>query len=215
MDRHSEIELKFSADGVSLRDYHNFIVSVSVAEEKVANKKCRILKYKRVSGKDTYFNLGGQALRFREDGERESELTYKQRKSNTNISDRVEINLPFRKGVSHYDVRSLLGYLGAEEDFCIEKTSYIYHVQGLVRNQGSGVELQYYGATLALYDVTDEDGNQRRFLEVEVDSDSTCSPEAGLKVLDRWKRLIQNHLKVKGPLNQSLYEIYTTKGKKK
>lgn len=214
MDKHSEVEIKFAADKVTLKDYHDFVASLT-GEFIKPNGVCRIDRYKAVGGKDTYFILAGQPLRFREGGDKESELTYKQRKSAASIADRVEINLPFKKGVGGFDVRALLGFLGAEEDFEIEKISYIYHLTGQTKTttvEGHG----QYTAVLALYDVTDEDGKTRRFLEVEIDAESSlCTPEVGLRVLDRWRKLIQNRLKVKGPLNQSLYEIYTTKGKTK
>ena len=211
MDKHSEVEIKFEADKVSEKAYHEFVTGLS-AEFPKPGKSVRIHGYKRVEGKDVYFTLHGQALRFRAGGDREAELTYKQRKSAASISDRVEINLPFKQGVSAYDVRALLGYLGAEEDFTITKVSYIYHVQGQVAGLKINEGNPDYRATLALYDVEDEDRNTRRFLEVEIESDSICLPEAGMKALDSWRRLIQNRLPVKGPLNQSLYEIYTTKG---
>lgn len=201
MDKHSEVEVKFDATNVSIRQYYEFLIASAVDSE-----ICTIHNFKVVEGVDTYFVLNSEPLRLREGGDKEVELTYKQRKSKSSINDRVEINLPMKAGVKGRDVMTFISYLGAKLDFIIGKTSYIYHVTGFIGKEE-------YKATMALYDVSSVGGEVRRFLEVEIEADSECSSEVGLKALDKWSKRVQNHLNVGKPLNQSLYEIYTTKGK--
>lgn len=207
MDKHSEVEAKFDAQKLSLKQYHDFLAGLS--GENVNSKAVRIDAYKAVKGKDTYYDLNGSKLRYREGDMAGGELTYKQRKSDKSIADRVEINLPFSGKVEPNDVHTMIGYLGGKEVFSIEKTSYIYHVTGQMVAEEPDSQ---YIAVLALYDVTDEEGKTRRFLEVEIEASSPCSEEQGRKALDRWVRIVKNGLEVEGPINESLFEIYS-KGK--
>lgn len=210
MNRHSEVEAKFDASKVSLKQYHDFVSSRS--GEFINTQSVRMDSYKAVRGKDTYYDLNGSKLRYREGDMAGGELTYKQRKSDKSIADRVEINLPFSPKVSPTDVHAMMNMLGGTEVFSIQKTSYIYHVSGQMPTDLPGNT--NYQATLALYDVTDEDGKTRRFLEVEIEACSECNEEVGRKALDRWIRIVKNGLEVEGPMNQSLYELYS-KGKEK
>lgn len=200
MDPHSEVEVKFDAQDVPLAEYQNFVESTIPA----LIGDVKITGYKAVFGTDTYYVVNGHPLRFREGGDKESELTYKKRKSAGSISDRVEINVPLKTGASREAVLAMLEALGGELDFTIDKWSYIYHVEGVLAGTA-------YKATLALYDVEDYKKTSRRFLEVEIEAVSDCTPEQGLEVLDSWTRLVEDQLNVEGPLNESLYEIYTTK----
>lgn len=201
MDIHSELEIKFRAPKVSTADYHKLVLSL--ANDTPTPSLIQITGFKTIPGRDAYFTLGGQPLRLRTGGDREMELTYKQRKSTKSIVDRVEINLPFKYGTQDVSVKKLLGYLGAEEAFCIDKVSHIYHIVGKFGTAE-------YHATLALYDVTEEGTTKTdRFLEVEVESSSECSEQTALKVLDKWRKLIKDTLEVEGPINESLFEIYS------
>lgn len=208
MDRHSEVEAKFDASKVSLKDYHDLVASLS--GEDVTQKVVRIDAYKAVKGTDTYYDLNGSILRYRQGDMPGGELTYKQRKSDKSIADRVEINLPFTGKVDPGDVHTMIDYLGGKVVFRIDKVSYIYHVAGVMPTSG----IPGYVAVLALYDVADEDGKTRRFLEVEIEASSPCSVETGRRALDRWVKIIKNRLKVTGPINASLFEIYSKRGKK-
>lgn len=212
MDRHSEVEAKFNASGVSLKEYHRFIAHLSAEFGCLNSNTYYVEGYKAVVGTDTYYDLNGSKLRYREGDMPGGELTYKERKSDKSIADRVEINLPLKETVSPHDVHAMMTLLGGKKVFSIRKNSYIYHLQGkmeqLTYEQGD----RNYVAVVALYDVIDEDDIERRFLEVEIEASSSCSAETGRKALDKWVRLIKNNLAVEGPLNQSLFEIYS-KGK--
>lgn len=195
MDRHSEVEIKFRADRVSLERYHRFIHGMPAG--------CQAVSYKQVRGDDTYYLIGNSAVRYRSDGGG-GVLTYKQRKSASSIMNRVEIDLPFSDEVQPKDVEAVLGYLGALKSFTISKTSYIYRLTGKIGNRE-------YEATVALYDVwrPGRPDLVDRFLEVEVERNNKCSPKIAVKALDAWRRSAQASIEVGEPLNSSLYEIYS------
>ena len=194
MNRHSEVEVKFGAAGVSVAGYHRFI-----RDTKLTN--CAVQDYKVVSGSDTYYRLGAGVIRYRSDGGG-GVLTFKERKSNGSIMDRVEIDLPFAESVQPRDVVSVLKHLKAEKLFKIDKVSYIYRTRGIIRGQ-------MYEATAALYDVKTASGAVDRYLEVEVERDNKCSPKLAVLALEEWVSAIKSALTVTGPLNKSLFEIYT------
>lgn len=205
MDRHSEVEIKFRAPKVSLQDYHKLLLERDTVHTSIKGirQHFRIARYKVARGSDTFFNLGGEIVRYRSDGGG-GVLTYKKRKSDKSIMDRVEIDLPFADSVQPRDVHKVMRFLGAEEEFEIFKISYIYHAKG----EYEGAE---YEATFALYDVftEGEEGPFQRFLEVEIERDNKCSPDDAIKILDKWSKIIKTRLEVEGPLNESLYEIYS------
>lgn len=199
MDPHSEVEAKFSADWVYTWDFKNFM-----GKEQLPCG-ARVSGFKHVFGTDRYYLLNGRPLRFRFGGDK-MELTYKERKSEESIQDRVEINLVLQPGTPPPSVDALLKALGAKECFEIWKSSAIYHVHG----KYEGVD---YAATVVLYDVYPKDSFAfQRYLEVEVEATSDCSPEQGMKVLDAWVEAVKNRFTVKGPMNKSLYEIYSSQG---
>lgn len=201
MDPHSEVEIKFAADKVSVRDFHKFVASYASAHLN-SDKDIQVYGFKRVDGVDTFYQLGDRVLRYRDDFNGRSELTYKSRKSKTSIIDRIEINLPIKPGTPAETTKALLVSLGAREQFRITKTSHIYHIRAHTADQ------DVYNATLALYTVSKDGQAPRTFLEVEVEATSVCLSEDALEVLGVWSKRIQKHLGLKKPLNSSLYEIY-------
>lgn len=198
MDRHSEIEIKFKADDVSLHAYHRLVRGMDIRNFKV------------IRGTDTFYTFPDRPgfLRFRR-GEGWRGLTYKERKSEESIVDRVEIDVEVGESVTDRDVDALAKALGGSKEFSITKESHIYRVASEI----GGVE---HEATLALYDVFVGDKVDARFLEVEIERDNKCKPEEARKVLDKWASLIKNEVLVDGgPINKSLYEIYREKVKGK
>src|SRR5579859_6060410 len=110
MDRHSEVEVKFRADKVSLEQYHKLMHGKDTG--------CQPEKYVVARGRDTYYRIHGSVLRYRDDGGG-GVLTYKQRKSDDSIMDRIEIDLPLSEEVQSKDVYRVLKFLKAEEIFSI------------------------------------------------------------------------------------------------
>lgn len=194
MDRHSEVEVKFSADKVTNEAYHKLVHDFELT-------RCAVKKYVAVRGTDTFYKIHDSVLRYRTDGGPGC-LTYKARKSDESIVDRVEIDLPFSDEVQPRDVHKTMQYLKAKKLFSIEKLSLIYHTEGIVKNQE-------YEATLALYDVMAEGQPNRRFLEVEVERHNKISPDDAKLALVAWRRVIQKELDVGPLMNEGLFQIYS------
>jgi len=205
MDRYSEVEAKFDAQDLTVEKFHSFITG----QLRNSRREYVILAgYKQVSGTDTYYDLNGKTLRFRQGDMPGGELTYKSRKAADSIQDRVEINLRLAETAAPADTHTLLAALGGKEQFQIKKTSFIYRLDCSLN---PGIQDGTYEAVIALYDVFDSDINRRRFLEVEIEASSVCDDLIGRQALDLWVTRIQSALKrqVTGPLNQSLFEIYS------
>lgn len=205
MDKYSEVEVKFAADKVKLKDFHKFVANQS-SELLDKPDSIRIESFKSVGGDDYFYDLGGNVLRFRRDTDGGSEFTYKERKSQKSITDRIEINLPLAYGTPFETTHKLLTSLGAKPILDFYKMSYIYHISGYV---AVGRSRKVYSGHVAMYSVYRTGKDRRQFLEVEIDSSSQCEPKVALKALDLWVNRIQKDLGLKTPLNSSLYEIYS------
>lgn len=193
MDPHSEMEVKFRAQTL---DFSAFVAFV-------AKRGAAVRSYKRVEGQDTYWQRGANVVRHRCDGNQKSSvLTVKGRKSTESIVDRHEVDLPLAQSVRSRDVVRFLEMTGWQPQFTIEKVSYIFHVDGY-----------HHAVCLALYDVwppnqPEHDAGTERFLEIEVEKDSQCSPEQAGRVLAEWTQAVRCELHLGEPLNESLYEMY-------
>lgn len=197
MDPHSELELKYYYTGVySALMYQEFFHAL-------VPKATKFEQFKIVCGTDTYFSIPNSknAVRFRKDMDGKLELTYKERKTDKSIVDRVEINIPLSKeNLTENSVHVFLKFLGCKKEFTLHKKSYIYH---LIDDKCVVV--------LALYDVRmNKSRENKTFIEIEIDSKSKCSKKMALKTLKKWGKIIQNNFpSVDGaPINKSLYEIY-------
>jgi adenylate cyclase class IV len=190
MDRHSEVEIKFRADGLTLKQYHSFARSMGMGS------------FKRIEGTDTFYTFPGQEgfLRYRR-GHGWKGLTFKRRKSEDSIVDRVEIDLEVADSVTDQDVDALVEAIGGKKKLNLTKTSYIHRIESSLGD----VE---HEATLALYDVEARSEIVRRFLEVEVERHNKCSAEAAVRILQAWAQVIKKELDLGEALNQSLFEIY-------
>jgi len=197
MDKHCEIEAKFRADNIGVAEFLKYLTN---------NHVLQLQGYKVVAGTDTYYTQGDSVVRHRHDGRRDTSVfTVKRRKSTTSIKDRHEIDLPLDASVTIKDARAFLRMTGWVESFSIEKCSYIAHVKK-----------DSHTACLALYDVWDmnlpeHEQGSNRFLEVEIEKDSSCSPEQAEAILDTWIDDMREALDLNAPLNESLYEIYAPK----
>jgi adenylate cyclase class IV len=128
-------------------------------------------------------------------------LTYKERKTDKSVIDRVEINIPLDKNkLNEHSVNVFLKFLGCKKEFALRKNSYIYTIL-----DGKCI------VVLALYDVwLDKNDIVKTFVEVEIDSKSKCNKTEALKVLKKWGKFIESEFPIttKKPMNNSLYEIY-------
>lgn len=203
-----ELELKYDGTFVPLSIYHSFVDEVCIKESALADYK------EALQRKDYYFtNKDGDVVRYREGGSTDNTITVKCRKSDKDITLRHEVDLALKAdghGLKGEDLSKVEGFfrlLGFKREFSILKNSYIYTIK------------RYAGSTvvLALYDVVKLDKNDepgpryQRYLEVEVEKGCYKDLAEGDQELKIWKSLIEHHLQLGKPLNQSLFEIFTNK----
>lgn len=205
MDKHSEVEAKFEADGLEVSQIQDFV-----------DTEIHTLfapKYEHVTGVDTFMKIGDKSVRVRNDysfthSRKSACLTVKQRKSKDSMLDRKEVDLFLASQSSGTDAEALFRMLGAEVEFRLMKT---YHVWMI--DDGK------YVICLALYDVqrltNDTSGNagrlaeeNHRFLEVEIERHSTCTETEGKAELTRWIDRLQKQFTLEAPVNYSLYEKF-------
>lgn len=206
MDRYSEIEVKFEAPAVEPHQLLAFAADVrqdQVLKPYAYNIAGAII----VGGWDTYYQQGDKILRHRCDGENGHQtncLTTKSRKSKKDLMDRHEVDLWFKPGTPPEDVETFLERTGWEPIFTIQKQYTVLHLKS-----SAGADNI---VCLALYDVWEDDRKQaRRFLEVEIERDSECTPAQGRAALKKWVQAVRARFSLEEPVNQSLYEIYAPK----
>lgn len=200
-DRHTEIEIKMSAEQVDTQAFLNWCVGRGPKD------------YTYVSTPDVYYERGENVCRHRMSGNTRGdsvrgagELTVKQRKSDKSTVNRVEVDLKFADEVQCDDVKAFLEATGWTRAFSIMKDCHIFFFEK------TGVEV-----SVVLYEaarIEPKNGklvNRRRFLEVEVEKGSKCNTEEARKILADWQRDIKRLFTVGDPVNESLYEIYSGK----
>lgn len=192
MDKHSELELKFKADGIDFKVFNKYMLKhAGFNSSKIYT-----------ASPDVYYKQGDSVIRHRQNGENGGELTVKQRKDDDSIVDRVEIDLKFAEGTTERDVTAFLLATGWVERLDLNKWSHIYTVR---RNGITSI--------LAFYTVEEYSGLEvnppRDFIEVEIDKENEISEQQALDELNWWKKDLQFNLGLGEPINQSLYEIYT------
>lgn len=189
MDPHSELELKWAADNVDIRDFLYLIIL----------KKA--YQYVHVARPDIYYKNGDSVVRHRH-SEGAGELTSKHRKSATSITDRVEIDLKFADGLSYRDVEAFLKSTNWSVNLELDKDAHVIWVE----ENGVIVTLSIYKVnTKGAYDF-------RTFIEVEVEKSNDITPTHALNVLHGWKDFLTVEFGLDKPLNSSLYEIFAKKG---
>ena len=164
MDRHSEVEAKFEADGLTPGQVQAFVDSLPGR----GYWRCR--QYLKADGVDTFYRIGEGVFRSRRDDIRTDRrydpsgnwedqpervdccLTVKERKSDRNLLDRHEVDLHVGRQDPD-DVRAFVRLLGGTEAFRIAKTYDVWMLQcggfGTGGYRPTGTEL-----CLALYDAS-------------------------------------------------------------
>lgn len=198
MDPYTELEAKFEANGLTATALQQFVDRKSSLSSSY-DKFC-------VVGTDTFFATADRVLRFRRPigtpGPKDTAtLTYKQRRSNGNIRDRVEVDLflDVERSNLEADAKALVEAMGFVEHFSIVKESTIYDIR-----VGRGAVV-----VLALYDVLHQ-GKISRFLEVEIEKSSSISDAEAVLLLDTWIGYL-SELGLGEPINKSLYQLYAPK----
>lgn len=194
MDKHSEVEIKIDATGLDPKKFMAFVVSQDVHIERV----------KIIKGKDTFYRKGDDVVRYRCDGdEKISFLTVKKRKSANSLVDRIEVDLPVKDGTPSDTVEAFFKISGWEREFSINKSYHFFNVDG-VTDDGT-----HYKACIAMYDVWGNRNQKYRFLEVEIERESDCSPKQAKAILNDWLANIKSALLPEAKaLNVSLYELF-------
>lgn len=188
--KHKEIELKWSADHVSRKEFNAKLKTLLV-------KNGLEFKFLPVDGPDYYYsNKDGYAARHR-GGTDTNELTVKLREGNCGITVRKEINVPLAKEATAMDVRALLRGLGFEDDVQIHKSCDIY----FIKSDKADIDIVWYRVT----------GGGKRpkvFIEVEV---GHLGKTDSLKILNKWAKTLEKMFKLKDRSDLSLYEFYSGK----
>ncbi len=143
--KHNEVEYKYSAEGISHRDFHNLMLKLS--------KKYRI-KIKRASSNDFYFtNSNGDFIRFR-DSKMRPELTTKKKLNKKNNWNRIEVNLHLKNKLTTLEeVKAFCETIGFDLNFSIFKSCTMYFLKDLNfvfytvyrdgKTAGSFIEIEY------------------------------------------------------------------------
>jgi len=198
MDKFSEVEIKVDATEL---DPHKFMAFV-VSQTDVVPEKVRI-----ISGTDTFYRRGDDVIRHRCDGgtreEQEHFLTVKKRKSQDSLMDRKEIDLVLKAhGKEPILVEAFFELTGWQKEFQLHKNYVVLNVEGIG-----------YKACIAMYDVWGGRRNPqdvKRFLEVEIERESSCTTEEAKAHLHDWLGRIKKDLLPNAiPLNLSLYEYFS------
>jgi len=182
-----EIETKYSASHVKLKDFKDFCARLGSRVEKQA------------SSYDHYYEkTKHEFLRYRA-GLR-PELTVKKKTKTKNNYVRTEINLPLDKETSEKRrlqiVDAFCGHLGFVHNFTIYKVCQIYF---------------YEKFNLVYYVVYDEDLREKtRLIEIEMDEEYAWASQS-----EAWRELLKIEKKLKAlgitkkdRINESLYEMF-------
>jgi adenylate cyclase class IV len=179
-----EIETKYDASAITLKDFTNLIKS-----------KFNIKKHLLVSSFDDYFtDKDDNFLRYRHKEDR-GELTIKRKLDVNNNNKRVEVNLPM-DGDSMQAVTQFAELLGYKHNFCVYKTCDVYWVDNMV--------ICYY----VVYN--EEWKEQRRFIEIEANEDFQWESEefAWQTVESYEKHFAALGVSSKNRLKKSLFEMF-------
>lgn len=220
MDKFSEIEAKFAADGLLPSLVQKFVDGLVYSDS--SPLRAYPDHYREVKGTDFFYRVGGKVVRLRRDvlqhtapplmnpshADVESVcLTIKERKSQKSLLDRHEVDL-FVEPENYGIVVGFLKMLGGKLEFRIEKRYWVWLFRYLLPF-GQTVEI-----CLAMYDVSAKGKPKRRFLEVEIEKHSTVSPKVARQQLQWWISTLKKEFSLEAPINASLQELYRPKKKR-
>ncbi len=189
MDKHGEMEFKWAADNIDVRKFNQWAINEDPT------------LYRNIVSPDHYWTQGDSVVRYRPQQGNAGALTVKCRKSKDSITDRLEVDLNLAGSVTARDVEVFLKATGWKHCFTLHKDAHIYWYK-----------FPGHSTTLALYDVQAEGPCLvRRFLEIEVEKTSAVSADTAYAILDGWRFKLKGRFKLREPLNDSLYEIYSGK----
>lgn len=181
--RFKEIELKYSADDISLSDFRKIVDTLPI------HKKLMVSSF------DDYFvNNNGDFVRYRHSSG-SGELTIKRKTSEKNNIDRIEVNIP-TSGDNLVAISAFVGLMGYEHNLTIYKTCEIFW--------SDKVDLVYYI-------VYDKDLHElRRFIEIEaLENVEWESEEHVLNEVLRHEKLLEPlGITPQRRLRKSLFEIF-------
>jgi hypothetical protein len=194
--------------------------------------------YKKANGTDAFYKMGEGTVRYRYDvitarayfgprvatkgplGEKPAEgsgfpdgkviqtpnekpytmFTVKERRSDNNLLNRKEVDLKIDATVKPEDVEAFMKMMKADFQYKIKKD---YEIWDIVSAK-EGVRVCF-----AMYDVKRPNGtDKRRFVEVEIERDSTCTAKEGRDALQLWIPVLRQQFGFEAPANVSLYELY-------
>lgn len=146
-------------------------------------------------GEDTYYTKDGSFVRYRRpefgiDGDR-AELTVKVKSEEHNNYVRKEVNLRVDEN-DESTVDEFLSMLGYSKEFNIWKSCHVYW---------------FNDAVLSSYDVREDDGKIRSFVEIEVVEHPGVSVETAWQVIAKYESVLG--MVAKDRVTKSLYEMYT------
>lgn len=178
-----EIEVKYAADHIKLQDFLNIINTLPI-------KKSLL-----VSSFDEYFtNNKNDFIRYRHN-EGRGELTIKQRVSNKNNNERIEVNVS-AGGNNIESIAKFANLLGYQHNFTIYKTCQIFWLDK--------VDLVYY----VVYDK--EFKELRRFIEIEALEEIpwTSAEEAWAEITKYEKLLEPLGITPRNRMKLSLFQLF-------
>lgn len=227
MDKHAEVEAKF--DITDRQDELMMAMDNALRNPTVNGTTYRTHRYIDMAGTDSFYKIGKKVFRYRSDriskqidyhdnqgsyqvrmGGVDSPdfrsnqflLTVKERKTAKNLLNRHEVDVPLLAEPG--DFEAFMTMLEVEPWYQIKKEYKIWQLE-----EEGGVKV-----CVAMYSVCRPDGSEfKRFLEVEIEKDSKCTPKEGMATLKKWITYLRENLKLEAPTNQSLSELYCPKEK--
>lgn len=177
-----EIEQKYKADSVNVNDF--------IAKLETFNPDSKLF----VSGPDIYYEKGSDVLRWRNAADK-NEFTIKKRHSSKNTFIRDEVDLKISDN-SPETIVKFIEALGYTKCFKIFKNCFIFWFSSEMGK-----------VSVVIYEVTDEAGYIKRFIEIEAEKGQHY--QKSKKLVRFWENRLD--LKVRQRISKSLYEIYSNK----